>query len=591
MKKLYFLLVAMVVSMAANAYDYYLNGEFANWKAWTTTALADYKFTATSATTFELDLSKTSTPDLSGKFVIAAFNGTNVDWSAKIGTKTGKPKEGVPYTYAVGGGDISIDGTIKKAKLTIDTAAKTLLITGNAEANSFDVVYMIGDFGDGWDTTTTAYPLLPKAGADDTYEGTHTITGTAAMSDYFYTVPKCGTQILAPSGSDIQPTSGMPYNLTPGNDKSFELKPGTYYFQVIAKQEANSCMIIIRPTEGPAPEITFYWDNTDAKWSSITAYFTDGTNSDDYEMEETSVDNIFSASCSGDYTSVYFSNGTTKSPTYTLKGNYIYSMTNSGSEYTEPVDYSGWYVNVLGEYNGWAENGQNPNADGISIHKNLAIGDSTFKIKVWNGQDQWHSNGDVIALDTWTAIPGDNNSSMSVAGAKAGEMYDVKFNCATNEVYVSKSTEVIDYTQWYVNVVGEFNNWEYNGQRPDREGVVILPAENVNTAFKIKTYDGTADSFYAVDGTLPLDTWTSILGNQENMVLPAEAQSGAVTMTFNCVTKELKVVLGDAGVEGIIVDENAAPVYYNLQGVRVAEPTQGLYIVRRGNTVAKEIVK
>lgn len=50
---------------------------------------------------------------------------------------------------------------------------------------------------------------------------------------------------------------------------------------------------------------------------------------------------------------------------------------------------------------------------------------------------------------------------------------------------------------------------------------------------------------------------------------------------------------GDSSVEGIEIDENcdAAPVYYNLQGVRVAQPTTGLYIVVRGTKVSKEVVK
>jgi hypothetical protein len=45
-----------------------------------------------------------------------------------------------------------------------------------------------------------------------------------------------------------------------------------------------------------------------------------------------------------------------------------------------------------------------------------------------------------------------------------------------------------------------------------------------------------------------------------------------------------------AGVEGIDV-ETAAPVYYNLQGVEVANPQNGLYIVKRGNKVTKQLVK
>lgn len=37
--------------------------------------------------------------------------------------------------------------------------------------------------------------------------------------------------------------------------------------------------------------------------------------------------------------------------------------------------------------------------------------------------------------------------------------------------------------------------------------------------------------------------------------------------------------------------DNAAPEYYTLQGVRVANPTPGLYICRRGNTATKVIIR
>lgn len=51
----------------------------------------------------------------------------------------------------------------------------------------------------------------------------------------------------------------------------------------------------------------------------------------------------------------------------------------------------------------------------------------------------------------------------------------------------------------------------------------------------------------------------------------------------------LSSVTGIADIIGESSD--AAPVYYNLQGVRVAEPTNGLYIVVRGDKVVKELVK
>lgn len=47
-----------------------------------------------------------------------------------------------------------------------------------------------------------------------------------------------------------------------------------------------------------------------------------------------------------------------------------------------------------------------------------------------------------------------------------------------------------------------------------------------------------------------------------------------------------------SGVEGVAAEVEAAPVeYYNLQGVRVAEPSNGLFIRRQGQKVEKVIVK
>ena len=47
-------------------------------------------------------------------------------------------------------------------------------------------------------------------------------------------------------------------------------------------------------------------------------------------------------------------------------------------------------------------------------------------------------------------------------------------------------------------------------------------------------------------------------------------------------------------VEGVGVDvlEAEGPAeYYNMQGVRVAEPTTGLYIVKQGNKVSKQLIR
>ena len=47
----------------------------------------------------------------------------------------------------------------------------------------------------------------------------------------------------------------------------------------------------------------------------------------------------------------------------------------------------------------------------------------------------------------------------------------------------------------------------------------------------------------------------------------------------------------EAGVESNFASDNQAPVYYNLQGVRVNDPQNGIYIVKRGDKISKEVLK
>ncbi|MCD8395071.1 MAG: hypothetical protein LUC85_09620, partial [Bacteroidales bacterium] len=71
--------------------------------------------------------------------------------------------------------------------------------------------------------------------------------------------------------------------------------------------------------------------------------------------------------------------------------------------------------------------------------------------------------------------------------------------------------------------------------------------------------------------------------------LPKLDLTGEYNVEFNYETKAIKFT-DAAGVSTIAVDDNAAKVYYNLQGQLVENPTSGLYIVRQGNTVRKVIL-
>lgn len=53
----------------------------------------------------------------------------------------------------------------------------------------------------------------------------------------------------------------------------------------------------------------------------------------------------------------------------------------------------------------------------------------------------------------------------------------------------------------------------------------------------------------------------------------------------------LMMLSDDTFVEGIAADENVEEVYYNLNGMRVENPSNGIFIVKKGNKVSKQVIK
>lgn len=81
---------------------------------------------------------------------------------------------------------------------------------------------------------------------------------------------------------------------------------------------------------------------------------------------------------------------------------------------------------------------------------------------------------------------------------------------------------------------------------------------------------------------------------EQTWTMPADATDTNVTVrnTNGCHIYFITVDDGQgAGIAGIEADDNAPAVYYNLQGVEVANPANGLYIKKQGNKATKVIVK
>lgn len=96
-------------------------------------------------------------------------------------------------------------------------------------------------------------------------------------------------------------------------------------------------------------------------------------------------------------------------------------------------------------------------------------------------------------------------------------------------------------------------------------------------------------------GTLSGTTWTAPAAPASAMArVDAEKTSSVVfNVTGTSRIETIKVSFADAtvGVESIAVEEAAPALYYNLQGVRVENPAQGLYIRVAGNKAEKVYIR
>lgn len=220
MKKFYLILAALVAAMTVNAADWFLVGAKFGWNE-----NAEYKFTPKADNPDEQTLSVAS---VSGTIKIKEKD----TWSTSFGTNGSNLKVGVPYEAGTNTSDITVDGTIEDATITINTANHTVLITGVASENEYTDIYLVGDFGSGWNEAITTYPLKLVEGTTNTYEGKYNLT---AATSYFKM--KAGTLVYGTGGQDIAVKLGESYTAAQSGS-AFSIGEGEFTFKFVLDKNA-----------------------------------------------------------------------------------------------------------------------------------------------------------------------------------------------------------------------------------------------------------------------------------------------------------------------------------------------------------------
>ncbi|MDE6769732.1 MAG: hypothetical protein K2J78_08435 [Muribaculaceae bacterium] len=143
---------------------------------------------------------------------------------------------------------------------------------------------------------------------------------------------------------------------------------------------------------------------------------------------------------------------------------------------------------------------------------------------------------------------------------------------------------------------GDYASMPENETRGTAEGTEILPAYDVRNVVDSWCDSGMERESAAafandpekwrqyIEFTLeePAKVWVGLAKNANS---PAQYWNPFADFKLEVLAGE------DTGVESAIATEDVAPVYYNLQGVRVANPSNGIFIVKKGNKTSKQVIK
>lgn len=232
MKKFYLILAALVAAMTVNAADWYLCGSTLNDNNGSWGDVAQYQFTPDpdDANVFTYSIDK-----IEGAIKVKE-KGT---WNTSFGTNGAKLQEGVAYKAVKDGKNIAIDGTIENATITINVSTYEITITGSSSENEYTDIYLVGNFGSGWNEAITTYPLKLVEDSTNTYEGKYNLS---AATSYFKM--KAGSFVYGTGGSDIAVELGQSYTAAQSGE-AFSIGEGEFTFKFVLDKNADTGVLTV----------------------------------------------------------------------------------------------------------------------------------------------------------------------------------------------------------------------------------------------------------------------------------------------------------------------------------------------------------
>lgn len=256
-----------------------------------------------------------------------------------------------------------------------------------------------------------------------------------------------------------------------------------------------------------------------------------------------------------------------------------------------------------GTYQGWKLESNHFTEENGALTQVIPDFYGDFKVVAFEGGPswglQWGSNGgkvennvayEMVKDGENTMVAGDN---MHYINAKVTITPDDLTNPTTVTILVEAERVESGDEKWFLVGDAPFT-WDFQTCPQFEKGEngvwTLAYTGTVTDTFKVVKNGAWANS-YSTKGEIALDTEYTLEGpadpidNMKPAAGPWENPTFTLTVGDNV---KLKVTTEQGAIEDIEAD-NAPAVYYNLMGVRVDNPENGLYICKRGNKVTKVI--
>ena len=352
-----------------------------------------------------------------------------------------------------------------------------------------------------------------------------------------------------------------------------------------------------------------YLDKASTKWTNANLYTWDANNTTytgtwpGNAMGVTTVNGTeyyYSLIRNAKTINLIFNNGTEQTVDITgISGESFFKLTTKNGE-------GKWQVEKVENSTGGGEEEEETE----TLVFNVTVPAGTENCYIVGSFNEW---GKFVAMEK----AGDNNFSVSIDNLKKSEV-KYKYTCGEGWDYVEmqadKVTDVQDrsYTAndvvaaWKstpsttvtypekVYIVGHDNAWdpakplEISGT----DGVYTIDNVTfVNTGFKLSTQKGSWDAFNAgvlyVQNAIVNEEATITKGSSDDSKISA---TGTFNLTIDLVNMTfLAIDPLTVAIEEVATD-NAPIEYYNLQGVKVANPENGIFIKKQGSKTTKVVL-